>query len=63
MIRRIIKFSKLDREEKNEFDTAEAAMDQLINEVVDKAVQECDDVIDQAAEEIVENVVNSVFSE
>lgn len=63
MIRRIIKFSKSDREKKNEFDTAETAMDQLINEVVDKAIQECDDVIDQAAEEITENVVNSVFSE
>lgn len=63
MIRRIIKFSKSDREKKNEFDTAETAMDQLINEVVDKAIQECDDVIDQAAEEIAENVVNSVFSE
>lgn len=63
MIRHIIKFSKSDREKKNEFDTAETAMDQLINEVVDKAIQECDDVIDQAAEEIAENVVNSVFSE
>lgn len=63
MIRRIIKFSKSDREKKNEFDTVETAMDQLINEVVDKAIQECDDVIDQAAEEIAENVVNSVFSE
>lgn len=63
MIRRIIKFSKSDREKKNEFDTAETAMDQLINEVVDKAIQECDDVIDQAAEKIAENVVNSVFSE
>lgn len=63
MIRRIIKFSKLNKEQKTEFDTAETAMDQLINEVVDKAIQECDDVIDQAAEEIAENVVNSVFSE
>lgn len=63
MIKHIIKISKLDREKKNEFDTAETAMDQLINEVVDKAIQECDDVIDQAAEEIAENVVNSVFSE
>ena len=62
MIKRIIKFSKSDREKKNEFDTAETAMDQLVDEVVDKAVQECD-VIDQAAEEITENVVNSVFSE
>lgn len=63
MIKHIIKISKLDREKKNEFDTAETAMDQLINEAVDKAVQECDDVIDQAAEEIAENVVNSIFSE
>lgn len=46
MIRCIIKFSKLNKEQKNEFDTAEAAMDQLIDEIVDKAVQEYDDVID-----------------
>lgn len=38
MIKRIIKFSKSDREKKNEFDTAETAMDQLVDEVVDKAV-------------------------
>ena len=63
MIRRIIKFSKLNKEQKNEFDTAETAMDQLADEVVDKVVQECDGVIDQAAEEIAENVVNSIFSE
>lgn len=46
MIRRIIKFSKLNKEQKTEFDTTEAAMDQLIDEIVDKAVQEYDDVID-----------------
>lgn len=46
MIRCIIKFSKLNKEQKTEFDTAEAAMDQLIDEIVDKAVQEYDDVID-----------------
>lgn len=54
MIRRIIKFSKLNKEQKTEFDTTETAMDQLVDEVVDKAVQECDDVIDQAAEKIAE---------